>query len=49
MQGGYNIHALIEALDNDKLALLRQKSLIPYLMFDSFMTLKKKASRQRLR
>ncbi|EMH9440125.1 TPA: bifunctional aconitate hydratase 2/2-methylisocitrate dehydratase [Proteus mirabilis] len=44
MQGGYNIHALIEALDNDKLAPIAAKTLShTLLMFDSFYDVEEKA------
>ncbi len=44
MQGGYNIHALIEALDNDKLAPIAAKALShTLLMFDSFYYVEEKA------
>lgn len=44
MQGGYNIHALIEALDNDKLAPIAAKALShTLLMFDSFYDVEEKA------
>ncbi|HEK0407566.1 TPA: bifunctional aconitate hydratase 2/2-methylisocitrate dehydratase [Proteus mirabilis] len=44
MQGGYNIHALIEALDNDKLAPIAAKALSHILlMFDSFYDVEEKA------
>ncbi|HCU0052111.1 bifunctional aconitate hydratase 2/2-methylisocitrate dehydratase [Proteus mirabilis] len=44
MQGGYNIHALIEALDNDKLAPIATKALShTLLMFDSFYDVEEKA------
>ncbi len=43
MQGGYNIHALIEALDNDKLAPIAAKALShTLLMFDSFYDVEEK-------
>lgn len=44
MQGGYNIHALIEVLDNDKLAPIAAKALShTLLMFDSFYDVEEKA------
>lgn len=44
MQGGYNIHALIEALDNDELAPIAAKALShTLLMFDSFYDVEEKA------
>ncbi|MGV3345027.1 bifunctional aconitate hydratase 2/2-methylisocitrate dehydratase [Enterobacteriaceae bacterium LUAb1] len=44
MQGGYNIHPLIEALDNDKLAPVAVKALShTLLMFDSFYDVEEKA------
>ncbi|HGN1292080.1 bifunctional aconitate hydratase 2/2-methylisocitrate dehydratase [Proteus mirabilis] len=44
MQGGYNIHTLIEALDNDKLAPIAAKALShTLLMFDSFYDVEEKA------
>ena len=44
MQGGYNIHALIKALDNDKLAPIAAKALShTLLMFDSFYDVEEKA------
>ncbi|CAO95874.1 bifunctional aconitate hydratase 2/2-methylisocitrate dehydratase [Erwinia tasmaniensis] len=44
MQGGYNIHALIDALDNDKLAPLAAESLShTLLMFDNFYDVEDKA------
>ena len=44
MQGGYNIHALIEALDNDKLAPIAAKALShTLLMFDNFYDVEEKA------
>ncbi|MDR9741903.1 bifunctional aconitate hydratase 2/2-methylisocitrate dehydratase [Proteus terrae] len=44
MQGGYNIHALIDALDNDKLAPIAAKALShTLLMFDNFYDVEEKA------
>lgn len=44
MQGGYNIHALVEALDNEKLAPIAAKALShTLLMFDSFYDVEEKA------
>ncbi|ADP09957.1 bifunctional aconitate hydratase 2/2-methylisocitrate dehydratase [Erwinia sp. Ejp617] len=44
MQGGYNIHALIDALDDDKLAPLAAESLShTLLMFDNFYDVEDKA------
>lgn len=44
MQGGYNIHPLIEALDNPKLAPIAEKALShTLLMFDSFYDVEEKA------
>lgn len=44
MQGGYNIHALIESLDNDKLAPIAAKALShTLLMFDNFYDVEEKA------
>lgn len=44
MQGGYNIHALIEALDSDKLAPIAAKALShTLLMFDNFYDVEEKA------
>ncbi|ELY4228770.1 bifunctional aconitate hydratase 2/2-methylisocitrate dehydratase [Cronobacter sakazakii] len=44
MQGGYNIHPLIEALDNDKLAPIAAKALShTLLMFDNFYDVEEKA------
>ena len=44
MQGGYNIHALIEALDNEKLAPVAAKALShTLLMFDNFYDVEEKA------
>ena len=44
MQGGYNIHALIESLDNDKLAPIAAKALShTLLMFDNFYEVEEKA------
>ncbi|EOI3567118.1 bifunctional aconitate hydratase 2/2-methylisocitrate dehydratase [Cronobacter dublinensis] len=44
MQGGYNIHPLIEALDNEKLALIAAKALShTLLMFDNFYDVEEKA------
>ncbi|EPT7053471.1 bifunctional aconitate hydratase 2/2-methylisocitrate dehydratase [Cronobacter sakazakii] len=44
MQGGYNIHPLIEALDNDKLAPISAKALShTLLMFDNFYDVEEKA------
>ncbi|WP_340619486.1 bifunctional aconitate hydratase 2/2-methylisocitrate dehydratase [Xenorhabdus siamensis] len=44
MQGGYNIHALIDALDDEKLALIAAKGLShTLLMFDSFYDVEEKA------
>lgn len=44
MQGGYNIHALIESLENDKLALIAAKALShTLLMFDNFYDVEEKA------
>jgi aconitate hydratase 2/2-methylisocitrate dehydratase len=45
MQGGYNIHPLIDALDNDKLAPVAAKALShTLLMFDSFYDVQEKAN-----
>ncbi|WP_193014715.1 bifunctional aconitate hydratase 2/2-methylisocitrate dehydratase [Proteus sp. FME41] len=44
MQGGYNIHALIESLDDDKLAPIAAKALThTLLMFDNFYDVEEKA------
>ncbi|AYA40869.1 bifunctional aconitate hydratase 2/2-methylisocitrate dehydratase [Xenorhabdus nematophila] len=44
MQGGYNIHALIDALDDEKLAPIAAKALShTLLMFDSFYDVEGKA------
>ncbi|MBC8952905.1 bifunctional aconitate hydratase 2/2-methylisocitrate dehydratase [Xenorhabdus sp. PB62.4] len=44
MQGGYNIHALIDALDDEKLAPIAAKALShTLLMFDSFYDVEEKA------
>ena len=44
MQGGYNIHPLIDALDNEKLAPIAAKSLShTLLMFDNFYDVEEKA------
>ncbi|MCP9267625.1 bifunctional aconitate hydratase 2/2-methylisocitrate dehydratase [Xenorhabdus sp. XENO-1] len=44
MQGGYNIHALIDALDDEKLAPISMKALShTLLMFDSFYDVEEKA------
>lgn len=44
MQGGYNIHALIDALDNAKLAPIAAKALShTLLMFDNFYDVEEKA------
>ncbi|MDK1235682.1 bifunctional aconitate hydratase 2/2-methylisocitrate dehydratase [Cronobacter turicensis] len=44
MQGGYNIHPLIEALDNDTLAPIAAKALShTLLMFDNFYDVEEKA------
>nr|WP_250326822.1 bifunctional aconitate hydratase 2/2-methylisocitrate dehydratase [Morganella morganii] len=44
MQGGYNIHALIESLDNEKLAPVAAKALShTLLMFDNFYDVEEKA------
>lgn len=44
MQGGYNIHALIGSLDNDKLAPIAAKALShTLLMFDNFYDVEEKA------
>ncbi|MGC2868081.1 bifunctional aconitate hydratase 2/2-methylisocitrate dehydratase [Proteus vulgaris] len=44
MQGGYNIHALIESLENDKLAPIAAKALShTLLMFDNFYDVEEKA------
>ncbi|MEX0444865.1 bifunctional aconitate hydratase 2/2-methylisocitrate dehydratase [Xenorhabdus sp. SGI246] len=44
MQGGYNIHALIDALDDEKLAPIAVKGLShTLLMFDSFYDVEEKA------
>jgi len=44
MQGGYNIHPLIEALDNDALAPIAAKALShTLLMFDNFYDVEEKA------
>ncbi|WP_455426957.1 bifunctional aconitate hydratase 2/2-methylisocitrate dehydratase [Dryocola sp. LX212] len=44
MQGGYNIHPLIDALDNDKLAAIAAKALShTLLMFDNFYDVEEKA------
>ncbi|MDE9494828.1 bifunctional aconitate hydratase 2/2-methylisocitrate dehydratase [Xenorhabdus bovienii] len=44
MQGGYNIHALIDALDDEKLAPISAKALShTLLMFDSFYDVEEKA------
>ncbi|MDE9445914.1 bifunctional aconitate hydratase 2/2-methylisocitrate dehydratase [Xenorhabdus bovienii] len=44
MQGGYNIHALIDALDDEKLAPISAKALFhTLLMFDSFYDVEEKA------
>lgn len=43
MQGGYNIHPLIDALDNEKLAPIAGKALShTLLMFDNFYDVEKK-------
>ncbi|WP_437215694.1 bifunctional aconitate hydratase 2/2-methylisocitrate dehydratase [Pectobacterium sp. LFLA-215] len=44
MQGGYNIHPLIDALDNDKLAPIAAEALShTLLMFDNFYDVEEKA------
>lgn len=44
MQGGYNIHALIDALDDDKLAPITVEALSQtLLMFDNFYDVKEKS------
>ncbi|WP_151994974.1 bifunctional aconitate hydratase 2/2-methylisocitrate dehydratase [Buttiauxella massiliensis] len=44
MQGGYNIHPLIDALDNEKLAAIAGKALShTLLMFDNFYDVEEKA------
>ncbi len=44
MQGGYNIHPLIDALDSDKLAPIAAKALShTLLMFDNFYDVEEKA------
>lgn len=44
MQGGYNIHPLIDALDNEKLAPIAAKALShTLLMFDNFYDVEDKA------
>ncbi|MCX8957828.1 bifunctional aconitate hydratase 2/2-methylisocitrate dehydratase [Erwinia psidii] len=44
MQGGYNIHPLIDALDDEKLAAIAAKALCnTLLMFDSFYDVEEKA------
>ncbi len=44
MQGGYNIHPLIEALDNETLAPIAAKALShTLLMFDNFYDVEEKA------
>ncbi|OFC61002.1 bifunctional aconitate hydratase 2/2-methylisocitrate dehydratase [Candidatus Erwinia dacicola] len=44
MQGGYNIHALIDALDDDKLAPITAEALSQtLLMFDNFYDVKEKS------
>lgn len=44
MQGGYNIHSLIDALDNEKLAAAAAKALShTLLMFDNFHDVEEKA------
>jgi aconitate hydratase 2/2-methylisocitrate dehydratase len=43
MQGGYNIHPLIDALDNDKLAPMPRKRSPTLLMFDNFYDVEEKA------
>lgn len=44
MQGGYNIHALIESLDDEKLAPIAAKALShTLLMFDNFYDVEEKA------
>ncbi|TDB52138.1 bifunctional aconitate hydratase 2/2-methylisocitrate dehydratase [Photorhabdus luminescens] len=44
MQGGYNIHPLIDALDNEKLAPIAAKALShTLLMFDNFYDVEEKA------
>ncbi|MGD8108125.1 bifunctional aconitate hydratase 2/2-methylisocitrate dehydratase [Pantoea sp. FN0302] len=44
MQGGYNIHPLIDALDNEKLAPIAAKALAnTLLMFDNFYDVEEKA------
>ncbi|BCG10739.1 MULTISPECIES: bifunctional aconitate hydratase 2/2-methylisocitrate dehydratase [Buttiauxella] len=44
MQGGYNIHPLIDALDNEKLAAIAAKALShTLLMFDNFYDVEEKA------
>ncbi|NHB88611.1 bifunctional aconitate hydratase 2/2-methylisocitrate dehydratase [Photorhabdus tasmaniensis] len=44
MQGGYNIHPLIDALDNEKLAPIAAKALSQtLLMFDNFYDVEEKA------
>ena len=46
MLGGYNIHALIELLDNDKLAPIAANGLKhTLLMFDSFHDVQEKAEK----
>lgn len=46
MLGGYNIHALIELLDDDKLAPIAAKGLKhTFLMFDSFHDVQEKAEK----
>lgn len=43
MQGGYNIHPLIDALDNDTLAPIAAKALSStLLMFDNFYDVEEK-------
>ena len=47
MQGGYNIHPLIDALDDAKLAPIAAKALShTLLMFDNFYDVKAKAGNE---
>ncbi len=47
MQGGYNIHPLIDALDDAKLAPIAAKALShTLLMFDNFYDVEEKAKRR---
>ncbi len=49
MQGGYNIHPLIDALDDAKLAPIAAKALShTLLMFDNFYDVEESQSRQRI-